>query len=224
MPSAGPFNRATVRYFHRFPCRSRFLRTLARSRVGSFDKMLDAAAALGFATAMDVSGVNIVGIEQQRDFARRGQLRWPRASALVEWHDGNIHTTNFPPAKSAVRYARWSNSPCAAASWDSTSPTKGEHSTRRALAPRYRTLGGDGRSSLQSRSLMRGFSWCVRRATDRSPVRAPPFFAAGRAMGLDRGGVDRQSHAVLAAVDQGFEGGPPPPTFGPAIEAIVDGQ
>jgi hypothetical protein len=90
-----PFNRATVRYFHRFPCRSRFLRTLARSRVGSFDKMLDAAAALGFATAMDVSGVNIVGIEQQRDFARRGQLRWPRASALVECHDGNIHTTNF---------------------------------------------------------------------------------------------------------------------------------
>jgi hypothetical protein len=86
---------------HRFPCRSRFLRTLARSRVESFDKMLDAAAALGFATAMDVSGVNIVGIEQQRDFARRGQLRWPRASALVEWHDGNIHTTNFPPAKSA---------------------------------------------------------------------------------------------------------------------------
>ena len=129
------------------------MRTLARSRVGSFDKMLDAAAALGFATAMDVSGVNIVGIEQQRDFARRGQLRWPRASALVEWHDGNIHTTNFLPAKSAVRYARWSNSPCAAASCDSTSPTKGEHSTRRPLAPRYRTLGGDGRSSLQSGSL-----------------------------------------------------------------------
>jgi hypothetical protein len=76
----GPCNRATVRYFHRFPCRSRLLRTLARSRVGSFDKMLDAAAALGFATAMGVSGVNIVGIEQQRDFARRGQLRWPRAS------------------------------------------------------------------------------------------------------------------------------------------------
>ena len=132
----GPCNRATVRYFHRFPCRSRFLRTLARSRVESFDKMLDAAAALGFATAMDVSGVNIVGIEQQRDFARRGQLRWPRESALVEWHDGNIHTTNFPPAKSAVRYARWSNSPCAAASCDSTSPTKGEHSTRRPPAPR----------------------------------------------------------------------------------------
>jgi hypothetical protein len=55
----GPCNRATVRYFHRFPFRSRFLRTLARSRVESFDKMLDAAAALGFATAMDVSGVNI---------------------------------------------------------------------------------------------------------------------------------------------------------------------
>jgi hypothetical protein len=31
--------------------------------------MFDAAVALGFATAMVVSGVNIVGIEQQRDFA-----------------------------------------------------------------------------------------------------------------------------------------------------------
>ena len=31
--------------------------------------MLDTIAALGFATAMNVSGVNIVRIEQQRDFA-----------------------------------------------------------------------------------------------------------------------------------------------------------
>ena len=31
--------------------------------------MLGAVAALGFGAAMDVSGMNIVGIEQQRDFA-----------------------------------------------------------------------------------------------------------------------------------------------------------
>ena len=31
--------------------------------------MLDTIAALGFATAMNVSGVNVVRIEQQRDFA-----------------------------------------------------------------------------------------------------------------------------------------------------------
>jgi hypothetical protein len=144
--------------------------------------MLDAAAALGFATAMDVSGVNIVGIEQQRDFARRGQLRLPRASALVEWHDGNIHTTNFPPAKSAVRYARWSNSPCAAASCDSTSPTKGEHSTRRPLAPRYRTLGGDGRSSLQSGSL-NAWIFVVRPPRDR-PIACScsPLFRRGQSI------------------------------------------
>ncbi len=70
----------------------------------------------------------------------------------------------------------------------------------------------------------RGFSWCVRRASGRSPVRAPPFSAAGGTMRLDRGGVDRQSHAVLPAVGQGFEDGSPPPAFGPAIEAIVDGR
>ena len=34
-----------------------------------FGKLLDTIAALGFATAMNVSGVNIVRIEQQRDFA-----------------------------------------------------------------------------------------------------------------------------------------------------------
>jgi hypothetical protein len=69
----------------------------------------------------------------------------------------------------------------------------------------------------------RGFSWCVRRVSGRSPVRAPPFSAAGRAMCLDRGGVDRQSHAVLAAIGQGFENRSPTSAFGPAIEAIVDG-
>ena len=70
----------------------------------------------------------------------------------------------------------------------------------------------------------RGFSWCVRHASGRSPVRAPPFSAAGGAMCLDRGGVDRQSHTVLAAIGQGFEDGPPAPAFGPAIEAIIDGR
>ena len=61
----------------------------------------------------------------------------------------------------------------------------------------------------------REFSWCVRRASGRSPVHAPPFSAAGRAMCLDRGRV---------AVGQGFEDRPPAPAFGPAIEAIVDGR
>ena len=70
----------------------------------------------------------------------------------------------------------------------------------------------------------RGFSWCVRRVSGRSPVRAPPFSAAGGAMCLDRSGVDRQGHAVLAAIGQGFEDGPPAPAFGPAIEAIIDGR
>src|SRR6516164_2982718 len=69
-----------------------------------------------------------------------------------------------------------------------------------------------------------GFSWYVHRASGRSPVRAPPFSAAGGAMRLDRGGVDRQGHAVLAAIGQGFEDGPPATAFGPAIEAIVDGR
>jgi len=68
------------------------------------------------------------------------------------------------------------------------------------------------------------FSWCVRRASGRSPVHAPPFSATGGAMRLDRGRVDRQDNAVLAAVGQGFEDCLPPPAFGPAIEAIVDGR
>jgi|SRR6516164_4153012 len=69
----------------------------------------------------------------------------------------------------------------------------------------------------------RGFSWCVRRASGRSPVRAPPFSAAGGAMRLDRSGIDRQGHTVPAAIGQGFEDRPPTSAFGPAIEAIVDG-
>src|SRR5262245_15650634 len=48
--------------------------TLSSSNFGKimpegFGKMLDAIAAFGFATAMDVSGMNIVRIEQQRNFA-----------------------------------------------------------------------------------------------------------------------------------------------------------
>ena len=70
----------------------------------------------------------------------------------------------------------------------------------------------------------RGFSWCVRRVSGRSPVRAPPFSAAGGAMRLDRGGVDRQSYAVLAAIGQALEDCSPASAFGPAIEAIVDGR
>ena len=69
----------------------------------------------------------------------------------------------------------------------------------------------------------RGFSWYVRRESGRSPVRAPPFSAAGRAMRLDRSGIDRQRHALPAAIGQGFEDRPPTSAFGPAIEAIVDG-
>jgi hypothetical protein len=78
------------------------------------------------------------------------------------------------------------------------------------------------RACSQDRSA-RGFSLCVRRASGRSPVPAPPFSAAGGAMRLDRGGVDRQRHTMLAAVGQGFEDRPPASAFGPAIEAIVDG-
>ena len=71
---------------------------------------------------------------------------------------------------------------------------------------------------------MRGFLWCVRRASDRSPVHAPPFSAARRAMRFDRGGIDRQGHAVLAAVGQRGEDRLPMSALGPAIKAIVDGR
>ena len=70
----------------------------------------------------------------------------------------------------------------------------------------------------------RGFSWYGLRVSGRSPVHAPPFSAAGRAMRLDRGGIDRQGHAVLAAVRQRKEYSLPTPAFGPAIETIVDGR
>src|ERR1700704_6605903 len=71
---------------------------------------------------------------------------------------------------------------------------------------------------------VRGFWWCVRRVNDRSPVHAPPFPAAGRAMCFDRGGVDRQGHAVLAAIGQRLEDRLPMSALGPAIKAIVDGR
>ena len=45
-----------------------------------FGKMLDAIAAFGFATAMDISGVNIVRIKQQRDFAL---ANWAAATAKI---------------------------------------------------------------------------------------------------------------------------------------------
>jgi hypothetical protein len=67
----------------------------------------------------------------------------------------------------------------------------------------------------------RGFLWSARHASGRSPVRAPPFSAARRAMRLDRGGVDRQGHAVLPAMGQRLEDRLPTSALGPAIEAIV---
>src|SRR3954453_6031267 len=68
----------------------------------------------------------------------------------------------------------------------------------------------------------RGFSWSAHRASGRLPVHAPPFSAAGRAMRLDRGGVDGQSHAVLAAASERFKDRLPMSALGPAIEPIVD--
>jgi hypothetical protein len=79
------------------------------------------------------------------------------------------------------------------------------------------------RACIQDRSA-RGFSWCGRHVSGRSPVRAPPFSAAGRAMRLDRCGIDRQGHTVLAAISQRVEDRLPTPTLRPAIEAIVDGR
>ena len=68
----------------------------------------------------------------------------------------------------------------------------------------------------------RGFSWSAHRASGRSPVHGPPFSAARRAMRLDRGGVDGQSHAVLAAAGERFKDRLPMSALGPAIETIVD--
>src|SRR6185437_13335743 len=68
----------------------------------------------------------------------------------------------------------------------------------------------------------RGFSWSARRASDRPPVHAPPFSAARRAMRLDRGGVDGQSHAIFAVTGERFKDRLPMSALGPAIEPIVD--
>jgi hypothetical protein len=68
----------------------------------------------------------------------------------------------------------------------------------------------------------RGFSWSAHRASGRSPVHAPPFSAARRAMRLDRGGVDGQGHAVLPAAGERFKDRLPMSALGPAIKAIVD--
>src|SRR5919108_4504605 len=67
-----------------------------------------------------------------------------------------------------------------------------------------------------------GFSWSARRASGRSPVHVPPFSAARRAMRLDRGGVDGQSHVVFAARGERLKDRPPMSALGPAIEPIVD--
>ena len=73
----------------------------------------------------------------------------------------------------------------------------------------------------QGRSARR-FSWSARRADGRSPVHAPPFSAARRAMRLDRGRVDGQNHAVLAAAGERFKDRLPMSALGPAVEPIVD--
>jgi hypothetical protein len=67
-----------------------------------------------------------------------------------------------------------------------------------------------------------GFSWSVHHANGRSPVPAPPFSAARRAVSFDRGGVDRQRYAVLAAAGEHLEDRLPMSALGPAIETIVD--
>jgi len=67
----------------------------------------------------------------------------------------------------------------------------------------------------------RGFSWSAHRASVRSPVHAPPFSTARR-MRLDRGGVDGQGHAILAAAGERFKDRLPMSALSPAIETIVD--
>src|SRR6201987_255856 len=68
----------------------------------------------------------------------------------------------------------------------------------------------------------RGFSWSAHHANGRSPVHAPPFSAARRAVSFDRGGVDRQSYAVLAAAGERLKHRLPMSALSPAIETIVD--
>ena len=68
----------------------------------------------------------------------------------------------------------------------------------------------------------RGFSWFAHRVSGRSLVHAPPFSATRRAMRFDRGRVDGQSHAVLAAAGERLKDRLPMSALGPAIKAIVD--
>ena len=77
------------------------------------------------------------------------------------------------------------------------------------------------RACNQDRSA-RGSSWCGPRVSGRSPVHAPPFSTACRAMRFDRGGVDGQGHAVRTAAGERFKDRLPVPALGPAIESIVD--
>jgi hypothetical protein len=79
------------------------------------------------------------------------------------------------------------------------------------------------KACIRDRSV-RGFSWCVRRVSAQSPVPVPPFPTTRRAVRFDRRGVDRQGHAVRAAVGQRLEDRPPMSALGPPIEAIVDGR
>lgn len=68
----------------------------------------------------------------------------------------------------------------------------------------------------------RGFSWSCRRVSGRPPVHAPPFSAACRAVRLDRGGVDGQGHASLAAAGERLKDRLPMSALGPAIEPVVN--
>src|SRR5438552_14114720 len=68
----------------------------------------------------------------------------------------------------------------------------------------------------------RGFWWSAHRASGRSPVHVPPFSTARRAMRFDRGGVDGQSYAILAAAGERFKDRLPMSALGPAIEPIID--
>ena len=64
-----PSNRATVRRFFTASRADRSSCARLHARELEIRELLDTIAALGFATAMNVSGVNIVRIEQRRDFA-----------------------------------------------------------------------------------------------------------------------------------------------------------
>lgn len=66
----------------------------------------------------------------------------------------------------------------------------------------------------------RGFLWSAHRASGRSPVHAPAFSTARRAIRFDRGRVDGQSQAVLAAAGERLKDRLPMSALGPAIEAM----